>query len=31
MAEEHLSLEDFRAALLAGTVTERPRPEREVD
>ena len=31
MAEEHLSLEEFRAALLAGTVTERPRPEREVD
>ena len=31
MAEEHLSLEEFRAALLAGTVAERPRPEREVD
>ena len=31
MAEEHLSLEEFRAALVAGTVAERPRPEREVD
>ena len=31
MAEEHLSLEQFRDTLLAGTVAERPRPERKVD